>query len=377
MKVPRALYCLEGIPVKIKSTAPAAALFAASCLSAHAPAIAHDGDGGNVTYATDHAPIGVMADHRHKKGEVMFSYRFSFMDMEGNRDGTDRLTPEDIVTTAPNPFAPPPTLRVVPTDMTMKMHMAGAMYGLTDRITLMAMGMYMTSEMDHITFQGGAGTTRLGEFTTETTGFGDTTVMAIIGLDDGSDEHSQINVALGVSLPTGSIGERDQILAPTGATPTPRLPYPMQLGSGTFDFKPSMTARTRMGDVSVGGQVSAVIRLDDTKAGYSLGDKYEATAWAAYELQPWISFSARIKGSTLGRIEGADPLIAAPVQTADPANHGGEVIEALVGVNLAGQKGFIKGHRLAIEVGKPLYRNLNGPQLETDLMLTVGWQKAF
>ena len=48
-----------------------------------------------------------------------------------------------------------------------------------------------------------------------------------------------------------------------------------------------------------------------------------------------------------------------------------------MGVNLAGQKGFIKGHRLAIEVGKPLYRNLNGPQLETDLMLTVGWQKAF
>ncbi len=341
--------------------------------SAHA----HDGDGGKVTYASDHAPIGVMGDHRHKKGEVMISYRFGFMDMEGSRDGTDRLTPEEIATTTPNPFGMPPTLRVVPTDMTMKMHMAGVMYGLTDRVTLMAMGMYMTKEMDHITFQGPAGATQLGGFTTKTAGFGDTTVSAIIGLDDGSYEHRQINLTLGFSLPTGSIGERDQILTPMGTTPSPRLPYPMQLGSGTFDFKPAATARTRMGDLSIGGQLSANVRLGDNKAGYTLGDKYEATAWAAYEVRPWISLSARIKGATAGRIEGADPLIAAPVQTADPANQGGDVIEALFGVNLAGSKGWVKGHRLAIEVGKPLYRNLNGPQLETDLTLTVGWQKAF
>ncbi len=363
--------------MKPKFTAPCAALVAAFCLPAFSPANAHEGDGGNVTYATDHAPIGVMADHRHKQGEWMTSYRFSFMDMAGNRDGTDRLSPEDIVTSAPNPFGMPPTLRVVPTDMTMKMHMAGVMYGLTDRVTLMAMGMYMTSEMDHITFQGPAGTTRLGGFTTETTGFGDTTVAAIVGLDDGSYEHRQVNVALGVSIPTGSIGERDQILTPMNTTPSPRLPYPMQLGSGTFDLKPSATARTRMGDVSIGGQLSGVIRLERNEAGYRLGNKYEATAWAAYEPAPWVSFSARLRGATMGDISGADPMIAAPVQTADPENHGGEVIEALVGINLAGQTGLIKGHRLAIEVGKPLYRNLNGPQLETDLTLMVGWQKAF
>lgn len=363
--------------MSIKFSAPCAALLAAVCPPFLSTAHAHDGDGGNVTYATDHAPIGVMADHRHKKGEWMTSYRFSFMDMAGSRDGTDRLTPEDIVTTTPNPFGAPPTLRVVPTDMTMKMHMAGVMYGLTDRITLMAMGMYMTNEMDHITFQGPAGTTRLGGFTTETAGFGDTTVAAIIGLDDGAHEHRQINLALGVSIPTGSIGESDQILTPMGTTPSPRLPYPMQLGSGTFDFKPSLTARTRKGKVSIGAQTSAVLRLGDNDAGYALGDKYEATAWAAYEPRAWISLSARLRGATIGKIDGRDALIAAPVQTADPENQGGDVIEALIGVNLAGQRGLIKGHRLAIEVGKPLYRNLNGPQLETDFTLTVGWQKAF
>ena len=229
--------------MKLKLLAGAAALCFAPT------ATAHEGDGGNVTYATDHAPIGVMADHRHKKGEWMVSYRYMYMDMSGNRIGEDGVSPEEIVTTVANPFANPPmmppTLRVVPTDMPMQMHMLGGMYGLTDRVTLMAMGMYIDQEMDHITFQGPAGTTRLGEFTTETAGIGDTTVGAIIGLDDGSYEHRQINLGLALSLPTGSITQTDQILTPMGTTPTPRLPYPMQLGSGTFDFKPSLTARSR------------------------------------------------------------------------------------------------------------------------------------
>ena len=356
-------------------------LASAALLCGALPAIAHEGDGGSVTYASDHAPIGVMADHRHKKGEWMTSYRYMHMDMSGNRDGDDSLSPEDIVTTVTNPFANPPmmppTLRVVPTDMPMQMHMVGGMYGLTDRITLMAMGMYVSKEMDHITFQGPMGTTRLGEFTTETAGIGDTTIGAIIGLDDGSYEHRQINLGLALSLPTGSIEETDQILTPMGTTPNPRLPYPMQLGSGSFDFKPSLTARSRTGDWSYGAQASAIIRLDENDEGYTLGDVAEATAWLAYEPRPWVSFSGRLKARSVGQIDGDDPLIRAPVQTADPANHGGETVEALLGINLAGQTGWQKGHRIAAELGLPVMRDLNGPQMETDLTFSLGWQKAF
>jgi len=237
--------------------------------------------------------------------------------------------------------------------------------------------MYVDLEMDHITFQGMAGTTRLGEFTTETAGIGDTTIGAIIGLDDGSYEHRQINLGLAVSLPTGSLEETDQILTPMGTTPSPRLPYPMQLGSGTFDLKPSLTARSRRGKWSYGAQASAIIRLDENDEGYTLGDAAEATGWLAYETEPWVSFSGRLKGRSVGQIEGQDALVRAPVQTADPDNHGGETLEVLAGINLAGQTGWQKGHRLAAEIGLPLYRDLNGPQLETDLTFTIGWQKAF
>lgn len=349
----------------------------AALLSVAAPAMAHEGDGGDITYATDHAPIGVMADHRHEKGEWMVSYRYMYMDMSGNRDGTDSLSPEDIVTTVANPFGTPATLRVVPTDMPMQMHMIGGMYGLSDRVTVMAMGMYGDQEMDHITFQGGTGTTRLGEFTTETAGIGDTTVGAIIGLDDGSYEHRQINLGLALSLPTGSIEESDQILTPMGTTPSPRLPYPMQLGSGTFDFKPSLTARNRTGRWSYGAQASAVIRLDENDEGYALGDVAEATGWLALEPKPWVSFSGRLQARSVGQIDGQDALITAPVQTADPDNHGGETLQVLAGLNLAGQTGWQKGHRIAAEIGLPLYQDLNGPQMETDVTFTLGWQKAF
>lgn len=355
----------------------AGAALAATCL----PAMAHEGDGGTVTYATDHAPIGVMADHRHKQGEWMVSYRYMYMDMSGNRDGTDSLSPEDIVTTVSNPFANspmmPPTLRVVPTAMPMQMHMVGGMYGLSDRITLMAMGMYLSQEMDHITFQNGMGTSRLGGFTTQTRGFGDTTIGAIIGLDDGGFEHRQVNLGLAVSLPTGSIDETDQILTPMGTTPSARLPYPMQLGSGTFDAKPSLTLRSRMGKWSYGAQASAIIRLGGNDADYTLGNVGEATAWLAYEPRPWGSVSARLKGKRVSQIDGNDPDIRAPVQTADPANHGGDTVTALIGLNLAGQSGWQRGHRLAVEVGLPLYHDLNGPQMETDMSLSLGWQKAF
>ena len=345
------------------------------------PATAHEGDGGKVTYASDHAPIGVMADHRHKKGEAMISYRYMYMDMGGSRDGTDSISPEETVTSVANPFANPPmmppTLRVVPTRMPMQMHMVGGMYGLTDKVTLMAMGMYQTQEMDHITFQGPAGTTRLGKFTTETSGIGDTTIGAIIGLDDGSYEHRQINFGVAISLPTRSIEETDQILTPMGTTPSPRLPYPMQLGSGTFDLKPSLTARSRTGKWSYGGQTSAIVRLGENDEGYTLGDEFEVTGWLAFEPAPWIAISGRLKAQSSGSIDGNDPLIRAPVQTADPDNHGGETVEALIGVNLAGQSGWQKGHRLAAEIGFPVHRDLNGPQLETDLTFTLGWQKAF
>ncbi len=330
--------------------------------------------------ADANAPIGVMGDHMHHKGGWMFSYRYMRMEMKGSRDGSSNLSRDEIATTVANPFfglpMQPPTLRVVPTEMSMDMHMFGLMYAPTHWLTLMVMGSYIEKEMDHITYMGPVGTIVRGGFTTKSDGFGDTKLSGMFRLYDDGKHRFHANV--GISLPTGSITEKDSVLTPTGATPTPRLPYPMQIGSGTFDFLPGLTYSGKLGRKGWGVQYSGVIRLEDENhEDYSLGDEHRVTAWASYLWKPWLSSSFRIAGQTIDKIDGQNPDIIAPVQTADPDNQGGERIDLLLGVNLAGQSDSVKGHRIAFEFGAPIYQHLNGPQLETDWIFTVGYKLAF
>lgn len=361
----------------------------ASCLLLSSPAgmaaaghsdagMDYGSEGFNLIQAGSHAPVGVMGDHMHKKGEWMFSYRYKYMEMKGSRIGTNRVSPETIVTTVANPFAAvtgqPATLRVVPTRMTMQMHMVGAMYAPSDRLTLMFMTLYHKKKMNHITFQGGIGTTRRGNFVTRARGPGDSRLSGLVRLFENDTHH--IHISAGLNLPTGSNRKRDTVLAPDGTTPTLRLPYPMQLGSGTFDLLPGLTCTGRHDRFAWGTQYTGTIRTG-TAGGYTLGDIHEFTGWLSYGWRPGLSTSVRLSWRDQGSIDGRDPQIVAPVQTADPANQGGRMATLFLGVNLAGQEGRVRGHRLAVEAGIPLHRDLNGPQLETDVSITGSWQYAF
>lgn len=354
-----------------------------SPIGTHHNLVYEDGAFKHAPRADGHAPIGVMGDHRHHQGDLMLSYRYMNMWMQGSKIGLDDVSPDRIVTTVPNRFfgqpMQPPTLRVVPTDMNMNMHMFGAMYGLTDQVTLNVMLPYIDKDMNHITYKGGMGTTRLGRFSTSTDGIGDLSFGGIVGLYDSKTEDSEqhLNLLLNLSAPTGSITERGRILTPMGATPIVRLPYSMQLGSGTWDLLPGVVYTTRTGDLSFGAQYRGNFRLEDENSeGYRLGTLHQATGWAAYQWAPWISTSLRVAYQNLGDIDGIDLDISGPVQTANPDFYGGDRADLLVGLNLVGQKGAACGHRLAAEFGAPFYQRLNGPQLETDYTFTVGWQKA-
>lgn len=327
------------------------------------------------SYATrpdGHAPIGVMGDHFHKQGEWMFSYRYMRMQMEDNRDGTDSLSPTEIATTIPkhifgNPMQPP-TLRVVPTEMTMEMHMLGVMYAPTDSLTLMAMVNYIRKDMDHTTFMGPQGDTVLGSFSTRTSGLGDTTLGALIRLSD--KPSSRWHATLGVSLPTGDIEESDAILTPMNTRPSPRLPYPMQLGSGTYDLIAGLTYAGSRAGWGWGSQWRSVVRTGENDEDYTLGDEHGLSGWLSYQLNDRFSTSFRLTYLDRGNIDGRDPVIAAPVQTADPDRHGLKRLEGSLGLNVV----LPKEHRVALELNKPLRQDLDGPQLKTDWSLTLGWQ---
>ena len=328
--------------------------------------------------ANSHAPIGVMGDHIHGKGEWMLSYRYMTMNMEGNLKGTSSIDPDTIVTTEANRFfgmpGMPATLRIVPLDMSMDMHMLGAMYAPSDRVTLMLMANYWSKSMQHLTYAGGMGTTELGNFKTKTSGWGDTSVSALVSLVNSA--HTKLHAIVGLSLPTGSTDETGAILAPTGMTPTIRLPYPMQLGSGSYDPIIGLSYSGDRGNLGWGGQWRSTLRTSKNDDKYQLGDEHRVSGWLSYLFSPAVSASARLEYYDRGNISGQDPLIMGPVQTADPDRQAATRLDAAIGLNLAAS-GSLTGWRLGLEYVMPLDQDLAGPQLEVDDQLIIGLQKAF
>ncbi len=319
-------------------------------------------DGWTSTRPDGHAPIGVMGDHAHKQGEWMFSYRTMHMGMDGNRDGDSSVSTAEVLS----------DFVVSPTSMTMDMQMFGAMYAPNDKLTLMVMAPYVELEMDHINRMG-------AKFTTKSSGLGDIKIGSLYTLSHGRSSSLLLNFS--ISLPAGSNTEEG--LTPVGKV---RLPYPMQLGSGTYDFMPGLTYLSQSNDYSWGAQVIATIRTGKDE-GYRLGNRFDSSLWLSKKLSDSISISGRVSGETWGDIKGSDdkisqtlmPMGMGPfpsVPTALPNLRGGSRISFSVGANYYIRSGFAQGHRLALEVGVPIYQKLDGPQLETDWTGTLGWQLA-
>ncbi len=328
--------------------------------------------------ADSHAPIGVMGDHTHAAGEWMFSYRYMRMEMAGNLQGDESIAPDTIVTTEPNRFAGmpgmPPTLRIVPLDMDMTMHMPGLMYAPSDTVTLMLMGTYWQKSMAHRTYMGGMGTTVLGDFDVTTSGWGDTTATALVRIAHNATY--RLHLAAGLSLPTGSTDEEATVLTPMNMRPTQRTPYPMQLGSGTWDPIIGATiASTGHGRFGWGAQWRSTFRLTDNDDDYRLGDEHRLTAWASWLWSDAVSTSARVAWYDRDNISGIDPQIMGPVQTADPDRQALTRMDAGLGLNVVGT-GRLRGWRFGVEYLVPLLQDVDGPQLETDAEWLIGVQKT-
>ena len=300
-------------------------------------------------------PIGVMGEHMHHKNEFMLSYRYMYMEMDGNRSGSNRLSTAEVLD----------SFMVAPTDMSMEMHMLGLMFTPSDDLTIMAMVPYIDLSMNHIT--------RMGRrFKTTSSGLGDIKISGLINAATSGNNKLIINA--GASLPSGEIDERDDIPVADDA----KLPYPMQLGSGTLDLLPGITYTGGFDEFSWGAQGIGTIRLGRNDNDYSLGDKFESSLWGAYRLNNWLSGSFRSAWSIWGNIDGADSdLNPMMVPTADTNARGGRRVDMAAGINFLVPQGKMKSFRLAAEFIFPVYQNLDGPQLETDWTWIFGAQMSF
>jgi hypothetical protein len=220
----------------------------------------------------------------------MLSYRYMHMRMDGSLAGTDAVPNSEIV--SPDGYG----LMVTPENMTMRMHMFGAMFAPSDGITLMGMLPVLSNDMDHITRAGGA-------FTTESGGLGDVRVGALVGLADWGSQSLHANAM--VSIPTGSIEE--QAVLPTSNGTDVQLPYPMQVGSGTWDLLPGITWLGQAGAWSWGAQGGATFRRGENDRDWKFGNRGLGTLWFSRDFSPALSASLRMAGETWGDVDGVDP----------------------------------------------------------------------
>ena len=250
--------------------------------------------------------------------------------------------------------------------MTMEKHMFSLMYAATDDLTVMAMTNYQRKNMDHVTRMGGS-------FSTSSDGIGDTSVIAnYVAYRTPGDKHI-LSVKGGISFPTGSIDQEDFL--PTGFA---RLPYPMQLGSGTYDVKLGGTYQYFQDNWSLGVNTMGTIRTGENDNDYRLGNELELDTWYSYEWFEWLTTTVKLKGKSWGNIDGADPqLNPMMVPTADPDRRGGTRLDLLFDIELYAPRGTFKGNSIGLSIGAPIYENLEGPQLSTDWMGMVGWQWVF
>ncbi len=294
-----------------------------------------------------YATAGIGGDHLHPKGGMMLSVRYMHMFMEGNRQGDERVDDSTVYE----------DYMVAPQNMDMRMLMLGFMYAPSDRTTLMLMQNVVWKDMDLTArMQMGNGMPMFNDFSTSSSGLGDLKLGFLYGL--GSGEKNSVHLNTGLNIPIGDV----QVTGDTPMGQDVKLPYAMQLGSGTFDLLLGATFRNYGTKFSYGVQQLNTLRTGENSEGYRFGNLYELHTWGAYNFNSEFNTTLRISGSISESIKGNDPdLNPMMVTTADPENYGGEIIRSAIGFNGLVAKNTLF---LGMEFSVPLYRQYNGVQMD-------------
>lgn len=355
----------------------------------------HGNDSPHARHSHQHEePAGVMFGHMlGKAGDIMLGYRYMWSSQSGSILDGDQPSPDSKTVVSGCDRRP---CYLAPSNMTMSMHMLDLMVAPADWLTLMLMPQFVDMDMrvralneappppnshasHHI--QNGH----------ETGGIGDLGMYALFRLFD--VHHHHVHFTSGFSAPVADVNIH---LRRNHGTDGGFIDYGMQLGSGTWDFKPSLTYTGSSDNVSWGAQLGGIIRMESrNSSGYRLGNMFQATSWGSYRLNQWLSASVRgiytFQGSIAGQYSGANSDTTNPIYNTDgtttsilkfgpqdyPHNVGGRFWDAGFGINVNVPRGNLAGNRISLEWLQPLYSDFNGYQLDRDGALNLTWQYSF
>ena len=206
------------------------------------------------------------------------------------------------------------------------------------------------------------------------TGFGD---MKLHGLYKIWQKRcQQITISAGLSIPMGNIKTKGTTFMSSGDSLN-KLPYNMQLGTGSFSIIPGINYIGQCKHISWGASAFADMKTGVNAEGYQWGNEYSGSGWMAYKCCKWVSASARMEYVSSGSIKGYDKDIAMMMNndpTANATNYGGTHTNLLLGLNFYVPKGAYKGLRFGFEYLNPINQNMNGTQMSLKSGFMAGIQ---
>jgi hypothetical protein len=308
-------------------------------------------------------PVSLTEDRVLRAGEFQVGFKFINQEMKGQGVGTDSLSVNQVLT----------FFDVVPTEMVTQGFQVDVLYGITSHLTLAASGTVAQKKMDNLAGLEGQSNVFL-YYQTRSSGLQD---LKVNGLYNVYDQGSiRVHLSGGLSIPVGAIDTDDE--TPASDPGKAQLPYPQQMGSGTFDLLPGFTFSTQNEKASLGLQGKAVIRMGENDRGWTLGDVYEGNLWGGYKATDWASVSIGARYSSWGNVEGfdeaMDPNESPAHNTLTQAGWRGDLP---LGLNILLPEGRFGGHRLGFEIQVPVHQDLDGPQFMHNWTIVAGWQKSF
>lgn len=320
--------------------------------------------GNAMAQSTDHSchkmdnaltvPISVMGNHVHSKGTGMVSLNGMFMGMKDNIQESSFISTEEIFN----------TYQVAPETMNMQMYMVGIMYGLTNKLTLSAMGMYHVMDMQSIS-------SMQMQHAHTITGLGDVKLSAIWGI------RPETQLRLGVNLPIGKFD-----LGPEGNSGHSHhhhmgisfYPYCMQLGSGTADILVGINQNWSSGKLAGGIQANGTIRIGENNMGYRLGNNFQFQTWTGLPITEGIGIQTKVGYFTTGKIKGQIEDINPDYSPQEnPSNYERHIVNLSIGIKFKLWDKISAG----IEMGTPVFQYSSGIWMKETHFIQAGITHQF
>jgi len=307
-----------------------------------------------------------MSDQTFDNWKISLLYKRSNLD--GYLDGSSKISNQDVLFDGTESRTDK-NFPVLPTVINQEAFISNIRYFFSPEKSISVSIPYIMQSTDHESIVPG-----YDEFNISSEGLGDITLnySALLA----RWENQQVTFSVGLSLPTGSIDEKGDTPRAAGDQ---QLPYTMQLGSGTWDLPLGLSYSQDRASGSWGANAFAKVRTGKNSRNYRLGNSFAVSLWNTWYLNETIHPLVKLVYQDWGHIIGQDedllvanPTYPYPAGITNPNFYGGEKVTLVTGGNI-----FMGTQKVSLEVGLPIYQNLNGVQPKENIHFSLSWRTQF